>query len=719
MTAFRLSQYLPLAISTAALGYAEGGLLPEVGVFAVVVLVALVVIFRLEPRLRTLTDGEFNRLGACIGVGVILWAGFRVVREVSTGEFTTLGWTAFILALVAPVLLAAMCALLLRGHKRDADHWFLHGAGLAAIILAGAMAEQSVMIAFTAAYALCEVWFLSQFFRARLGGGRATGSFQLGRAALWLAGAAAVAVPLFLLTPRSPYDKLEFGSSRIEIGYAADQMIDLTQTGELQQNPETAFEVQANHADGRPKEDLPGDVRWRGTVLVSYSAGTWRRDMQAQFPTMPNTIISRPREWSPPDLGADAFKLEFTVPVKLRSSFLLDPVSWEPGTPAPVAELRNQGPPEAWLPFGNGLVFSRGTPLPGGTKELRYVQHTRPPAEPDLSPAYPFTPEINRALLANPLPGLKDYTDRVVNEMAAAGRLPAAAAKRDEVRLLPHERHHEAIARALRDHLSENTELSYTTNLKRVNRTVDPVEDFLFHSKAGHCERFATALVLMLRSQGIPAVLVLGFKGCEHVGGGKYLVRQEFAHAWAEALIVRPTADPRRPDLHWLGLDASPVQERATAAAAETSRWSLAALERFIFNFSAEDRQRVLERIGDALQRRETWLIVVGLAVGVAVLRRVCRRRAKPHTRPPGSGWYERMAESLARLGFAPEPGETAREFAERAAASLPAEFAAVPPRWVELHYRERFGRAAVNDDERLGLEQQLQELARLPEVRS
>ncbi|MFO0805203.1 MAG: transglutaminaseTgpA domain-containing protein [Gemmataceae bacterium] len=719
MTAFRISQYLPLAIATAALGYAEGGLLPEVGVFAVVVLVALVVIFRLEPRLRTLTDGEFNRLGACIGVGVFLWAGFRVVREVSTGEFTALGWTAFILALVAPVLLAAMCALLLRGHKKDADHWFLHGAGLAAIILAGAMAEQSAMIAFTAAYALCEVWFLSQFFRARFHEASATGSSQLGRAALWLAGAAAVAVPLFLLTPRSPFDKLEFGNSRIEIGYAADQMIDLTQTGELQENPETAFEVQANHADGRPKEDLPGDVRWRGSVLVAYSGGTWRRDLQAQFPTMPTTIISRPREWSPPDLGAGAFKLEFTVPLKLRSAFLLDPVPWEPGTPAPVADFRSQGPPEAWLPFGNGLVFSRGTPLPGGTKELRYVQHSRLPAEPDLSPAYPFTPEINRALLANPLPGLKDYTDRVVNEMAAAGRLPAAAAKRDEVRLLPHERHHEAIARALRDHLSENSDLSYTTNLKRVNRAVDPVEDFLFHSKAGHCERFATALVLMLRSQGIPAVLVLGFKGCEHVGGGKYVVRQEFAHAWAEALIMRPTADPRRPALHWLGLDASPVQERATATAADSSRWILAAPERFIFKFSAEDRRHVLAWIGDTFQRPEAWAILAGLAVATVVARRARRRWAKSHSRPPESDWFDRLRNSLARFGLAPEPGETAREFAARAATSLPAEFAAVPACWVESHYRERFGRAAATDDERADLEHQLQELARLPERRS
>lgn len=718
MNAFRLSQYIPLAIAAAALGYAEGSILPEVGVFSAVVLVALGVIFRMESRLRHLTDTEFNRLGACIGVAVVLWAGFRIVREVKTGEFTALGWTAFIVALVAPVLLAAMCALLLRGQKKPADHWFMHGAGLASIVLAGAMAEQTAMIAFTAIYALAEVWFLAQFHRARLATGEETGRSQLGRAAVWLGFGTAVALPLFLLTPRSPFDKLEFGSSRIEIGYAADQMIDLTQTGELKENPETAFEVQVTHADGRPKTDLSAESRWRGSVLVTYTGGTWRRDMQARFPTLPATIVSR-REWSPPNFVAEAFKLEFTVPVKLRSSFLLDPVEWELGTPSPVADLTARGQFEPWLPLGNGLVFGRGSPLPSGTKELHYVQHTRPPLEPDLSPPYIGEAEVDRALLTNPLPGLKDYTDRVLNELVSEGKLPAAATKRDEVRLTSDPRYHEAIARALRDNLSQRPDLSYTTSLKRSNRAIDPVEDFLFHSKAGHCERFATALVLMLRSQGIPAVLVLGFKGCEHAGSGKYLVRQEYAHAWVEALITRPSLDPRRPDLHWLSLDASPMQERAAAAKEESSAWSFAALTRLIFNFSPEDRQRALYALRDAITSREMWLGAGVLAVALAVGRIVRRSRGKPNRESIGSDWFERLTAALAPHGIAPDPGETALEFANRAAAMLPPELALVPARWVELHYRERFGGTIIDENRRTDLERQLQNLASLPETRT
>ena len=64
----------------------------------------------------------------------------------------------------------------------------------------------------------------------------------------------------------------------------------------------------------------------------------------------------------------------------------------------------------------------------------------------------------------------------------------------------------------------------------------EPLEDFLFRNRAGHCELFASSLVLMLRSQGIPARLVTGYLGTEfNPLEGYHIVRGSNAHAWVEA----------------------------------------------------------------------------------------------------------------------------------------------------------------------------------------
>ena len=66
----------------------------------------------------------------------------------------------------------------------------------------------------------------------------------------------------------------------------------------------------------------------------------------------------------------------------------------------------------------------------------------------------------------------------------------------------------EAVARALTEYLAASGEFTYTLDLTRQDRSIDPILDFLFHVKQGHCERYATALALMLRSVGIPARVV-------------------------------------------------------------------------------------------------------------------------------------------------------------------------------------------------------------------
>jgi transglutaminase-like putative cysteine protease len=66
----------------------------------------------------------------------------------------------------------------------------------------------------------------------------------------------------------------------------------------------------------------------------------------------------------------------------------------------------------------------------------------------------------------------------------------------------------------------------------------DPVDGFLFESRRGFCEHYASAFAVLLRAAGIPARIVTGYQGGEFNRRGNYLiVRQSDAHAWVEAIV--------------------------------------------------------------------------------------------------------------------------------------------------------------------------------------
>ncbi|MCC7174349.1 MAG: DUF3488 domain-containing protein [Bryobacterales bacterium] len=93
----------------------------------------------------------------------------------------------------------------------------------------------------------------------------------------------------------------------------------------------------------------------------------------------------------------------------------------------------------------------------------------------------------------------------------------------------------EARARALESYLART--FGYTTDLPRED-VPDPLAHFLFERRAGHCEYFASAMAVMLRSIGIPSRLVTGFVGGQlNPVTGWRLVRASDAHAWVEAWI--------------------------------------------------------------------------------------------------------------------------------------------------------------------------------------
>jgi transglutaminase-like putative cysteine protease len=115
---------------------------------------------------------------------------------------------------------------------------------------------------------------------------------------------------------------------------------------------------------------------------------------------------------------------------------------------------------------------------------------------------------------------------------------------------------------------------------------VSPIEEFLFYSKKGFCEHYATSMVLMLRGVGIPSRIVNGFYGGEiNKYGGYILVRQSDAHSWVEALI----------DDKWMRFDPTPSvppQHLPTITLfmdLVKMNWA-----RYVVGFRAEDQRTIL-----------------------------------------------------------------------------------------------------------------------------
>ena len=103
----------------------------------------------------------------------------------------------------------------------------------------------------------------------------------------------------------------------------------------------------------------------------------------------------------------------------------------------------------------------------------------------------------------------------------------------------------------LENHLADSQQFEYTLSLTGPRDSgIDPIADFLLNKKRGHCQYFASALALMLRSQGIPTRLVVGFRPSEYNEiGGYFQVSQSHAHVWVEAYFTLDEIDQAPPEV--------------------------------------------------------------------------------------------------------------------------------------------------------------------------
>ncbi|EIC20036.1 transglutaminase TgpA family protein [Thiorhodovibrio frisius] len=243
----------------------------------------------------------------------------------------------------------------------------------------------------------------------------------------------------------------------------------------------------------------------------------------------------------------------------------------------------------------------------------------------------------------------------------------------------------------------------------------NPVDDFLFETRAGYCEHYASSFALLMRLAGIPARLVVGYLGAERNPlGGHYLVRQSDAHAWVEVWLedsgwtrVDPTAAvaPERVDndaeLADLG-GTAPLRFRMSRDSglgrlAHSLRLLVdagnAGWNNWVVNFSSTRQQRLLEALG--FEHLGTYGLVLGLASGGAVLMALLHgllaRRRWPAD--PVERSFARLCQRLARVGLARKPGEGPRDYLQRVAVARP-DLAQGLNVWLKLYLPMRFGRA-------------------------
>jgi hypothetical protein len=134
---------------------------------------------------------------------------------------------------------------------------------------------------------------------------------------------------------------------------------------------------------------------------------------------------------------------------------------------------------------------------------------------------------------------LPDNLDRRIGPLATAMILNADASNRYDA------------AKAIESQLQHD----YGYSLEMKAGGPDPLADFLFNVRVGHCEYFATAMVVLLRTHGIAARVVNGFLPGEYnEAAGAYTVRQSDAHSWVEVYFPETRS--------WVTFDPTPSAGR-------------------------------------------------------------------------------------------------------------------------------------------------------------
>ena len=362
-----------------------------------------------------------------------------------------------------------------------------------------------------------------------------------------------LAAPLFALLPRirTPYILVR-GAGTGTIVHAAgfSDTITLDSIGSTRAGREVVMRLRFSPQE-RPREE----IRLKADTYDRYDGRSWRANIE-RVPLVP-------------EVGG-TFRIGKGRVVQQAEVWLLPWFSASLPMPVQAVGLRIREP-----------SISRDR---GGAVGVYHLPKTTLRYDVDLA--------NHPALDAVPEPGLQSQDEPSLDGRAVTPRIAVLAAQ-----LMgegtPLERVHR---------LENRLAVDWTYTTEFVGRSGQlALEDFLFDTRRGHCEFFATAMVVMLRSQGIPARFVTGFLGGEeNAFEGYYIVRQSNAHAWVEAFI---------PGEGWRVFDPTPASGRPSDAERDlplllADMWDyvLFRWDRYVLTFGIADQMQLL------LQVRSVWL---------------------------------------------------------------------------------------------------------------
>ena len=506
----------------------------------------------------------------------------------------------------------------------------------------------------TALYMLGAVWIITATMIGFQFRGRQPGyRYQLRSAGMLLAQSAPLMLVLFVLFPRAQGPMWSLPQDAYAgITGLSDEMAPGS-VSRLTLSDAIAFRVSF-------ETQIPSANRlyWRGPIMWDFDGYTWTA---ARFPYM------APREYQALDQP-----IEYTVTVEPHSRrwlFALD--------------LPSRLPPNSSMSNDYQLFYQNAV-----NNRVRYdmASHLsyRDNAEPGRR-------ELRRALA---LTGNSNPRSR---ELAGQMRKAAAGERAYIAAVLG---------------MFRNQNFYYTTTPPLLQE--DPVDGFLFSTRAGFCEHYASSFAVLMRAAGIPARIVTGYQGGEINTIGNYLtVRQADAHAWVEVWLQNDG---------WVRVDptaaVSPARVEAGVAAAVPQAEALPFLLRggyawlrrahmtwdsvanswnqAVLGYTHERQRQLMRHVGidDATWRSLAIVMFVatgGITLLLAVLMLHKLRAARPD---PVSAAYARFCERLARRGVARHPSEGPEAFRKRAAAARP-ELAPAIGSISEIYIRLRYGEAA------------------------
>lgn len=369
-----------------------------------------------------------------------------------------------------------------------------------------------------------------------------------------------LAVPLFALLPRvrSPYIMAPGGGGgqlESRAGFSDTMSLDLI--GRIRDNRQIAMRLSFSGQSAPP-----GAMRFKAATYDLWEGRTWRRSARSRtLRRNPREGIFRLAE------GTRAASVQIALE-PLRSNSLILPME----TLAVDLDL-------AVLDLDRGgAIFLKG--MPGEVLEYKVDLGAAERSLADPAGELPAGAPADTALRAREtdpaldLSGVTPPIAALAAEWAGAGT-PMERARRIERHLL----------------------FDFTYTLEFIGRGGErPIEYFLLEARRGHCEYFASAMVLLLRSQGIPARLVTGFLGAEFAPWERaWVVRQSNAHAWVEGFI---------PGAGWQIFDPTPpagrpMNEPASLLGSMREAWEFVVFrwDRYVISFDFYDQVGIFFRL--------------------------------------------------------------------------------------------------------------------------